>query len=139
MNLNDLFEQGFLKKIPVSRERAKKSIDVAEKYFSDAEKSFEVGLYSMSIIAAYGSVFHAARAILFLDGVAERSHFAIHDYLKVKHKDFGLQLIDSFNLYRKLRHSVAYGLDTKIIEKDAVDAINFAQDFIEKVNQYLDL
>ena len=77
--------------------------------------------------------------ILFTDGIGERSHFAIYEYLREKHKDFGEGLINAFDVYRKLRHSVAYGLDTKVHEKDAADIIEFAEEFVDKVERYLKL
>ena len=137
MNIDELFQEGLLKNVPPSKERAEKSVKIAEKYLANAKKSFNAGIDEMAIIAAYSSVFHAARAILFLDGVAERSHVAIYEYLKEKHKSLGLDLIASFDLYRKLRHSVAYGLDTKIETKDSQEAINFAVEFLAAVKKYL--
>lgn len=88
------------------------------------------------IIASYTSVFHSARAILFNDGIAERSHFAVYEYLKAKHKRFGGEMLNAFDLYRKLRHSVAYGLDTYVEKEDAEKIIEFASDFLEKTKQY---
>jgi uncharacterized protein (UPF0332 family) len=94
-------------------------------------------IYDLAIIASYASIFHAARAILFADGVGERSHFAIFEYLREKHKTFGERIINTSDIYRKLRHSVAYGLDTKVAREDAENIIEFAGEFIEKVTAYL--
>ena len=137
MNVEELFREGLLKKVPPSKERADKSIKIAERYLNSAEKSFDSSIDDMAIVAAYSAVFHAARAILFLDGTAERSHVAIYEYLKEKHKSLGSGLIETFNLYRKLRHSVAYGLDTIVETKDSQEAINFAVEFIKEVKKYI--
>ena len=137
MNVDKLFKEGHLKKIPPSAERAKKSIIVAERYLSEARQNLLMGIHDLDIIASYASIFHAARAILFVDGVAARSHTAIHDYLKEKHGDFGEDLINAFDLYRRMRHSVAYGLDTEAGKDDAEDIINFANEFAVKVRRYL--
>lgn len=139
MSLDKLFSEGHLKRIPPSRERAEKSIKVAHRYLSEAKQTLEIGAYDLAVMASYSSVFHAARAILFVDGVGERSHFAIYEYLKEKHKDFGEGLINAFDLYRKLRHSVAYGLESEANEKDAEGIIEFADEFITKVKDYLKL
>ena len=139
MKVDELFREGYLKSIPPSEERVKKSIKVAEKYLSEARKALDAGIEDMTVLAAYSCVFHAARAILFRDGVGERSHFAVYDYLKEKHAGLGTEQIDSFNLYRQLRHSVAYGLDTEVGEDDGRQSIKFAESFLAKVKGYLKL
>ena len=137
MTIENLFRQGLLKKIVPSTERSRKSIEVAERYLKDAGKTVTHHIYDLAIIAAYSATFHAARAILFKDGIAERSHFAIYEYLKEKHKEFGITIIETFDHYRKLRHSTAYGLDTVVGQKDAVGAVNFANEFVKKAKEYL--
>ncbi len=137
MSLDKLFKEGHLKKIPPSRERAEKSIKVAERYLSEGRQTLDIETYDLVIITSYSSVFHSARAILFTDGIGERSHFAIYEYLKVKHKDFGEDMLNAFDLYRKLRHSVAYGLDTQVGKEDAENIIVFADEFLGKVKRYL--
>ncbi|MFH1200066.1 MAG: HEPN domain-containing protein [Candidatus Micrarchaeota archaeon] len=139
MKVDELFREGYLKRIPRSEERVKKSLVVAERYLSEAKKALDAGIEGMVVLAAYSCVFHAARAILFRDGVGERSHFAVYDYLKEKHGGLGTQQIDSFNLYRQLRHSVAYGLDTEVGADDGRQAIKFAESFLGKVKDYLKL
>jgi len=137
MSIENLFKQGLLKKIPPSKERAEKSIKKAEMYLSEAKQTLQIGVNDLVIIAAYSSIFHSARSILFSDGFAERAHFAIYEYLIEKHEDIGKEVLNGFDSYRKLRHSVAYGLDTKIEKKDAENIIEFAEEFLEKVKAYL--
>jgi uncharacterized protein (UPF0332 family) len=137
MNLERLFREGHLKKIPPSMERAEKSIKVSARYLSEAKQTARMGISDLAVIAAYSSIFHAARAILFKDGVGERAHFAIYEYLVEKHKGFGEELINAFDMYRKLRHSVAYGLDTHTNKEDAEGITEFAEEFLGKVKKYL--
>lgn len=82
MTLDKLFKEGHLKRIPPSKERAEKSIKVAERYLSEAKQSLGIKTYGLVIIASYSSIFHSSRAVLFVDGIGERSHFAIYEYLK---------------------------------------------------------
>lgn len=139
MTVDYLFADGQLKKIPPSKERAEKSIERAKLYLSEAKQTIKIKVYDLAIIASYSSVFHAARAILFVDGVAERTHYAIYQYLKEKHSHLGEYFINAFDIYRKLRHSVAYGLDTSVNEKDAENIIEFAEEFLEKIKEYLNI
>lgn len=137
MSLDRLFKEGHLKKIPPSGERAKKSLEVSGRYLSQAEQTISIGAYDLAVIAAYSSIFHAARAILFVDGVGERAHFAVCEYLRTKHKDFGEEMISAFDMYRKLRHSVAYGLDTQVKKEDAENIVEFSSDFLSRIKRYL--
>jgi uncharacterized protein (UPF0332 family) len=136
MTLDDLFREGWLKRIPPSPDRARQSLEVAARYIDRAKRSLEIKLFDMAIIAAYSAAFHAARSVLFLDGVGERSHFAIHAYLKGRHPDLGIQEIETFDQYRKLRHAVAYGLETQALEADAKSALRWAEVFLKKVRAY---
>ncbi|MCP8321946.1 MAG: HEPN domain-containing protein, partial [archaeon] len=43
----------------------------------------------MSIIASYNTVFHAARALLFKDGIKEKSHWAVARYLEYEYVNKG--------------------------------------------------
>ncbi|PJD01304.1 hypothetical protein COU38_01725 [Candidatus Micrarchaeota archaeon CG10_big_fil_rev_8_21_14_0_10_54_18] len=137
MNVDELFEKGLLKKVVPSKERAKKSLKVARKYLDEAETILNVRAYNAAVMSAYASVFHSARAILFVDGVGERSHYAVGRYLSEKHADLGTKWINAFHLYRRLRHATAYGLDTTVEKEDAEKAIVFARGFLEKVGNYL--
>lgn len=139
MSLDELFSKGFLKKVAPSADKARKSLDISAKYLSEAKAILSVGANYSAITNSYSSIFHAARAILFTDGVSERGHFAIYEYLKEKHKALGIAEISTFNLYRKLRHSVAYGPDTVVGKEDAEEAVRFALEFHSKVRKYLKL
>jgi uncharacterized protein (UPF0332 family) len=137
MSIESLFKEGLLKKIPPSMERAEKSVQKADMYLSEAVQTLDIGAYELVIIASYNSIFHAARAVLFADGVGERSHYAIYEYLKEKHADLGRDVVNAFDMYRKLRHSVAYDLDTKVGKNDAESITEFAGDFLGKVRRHL--
>ncbi|MFA5382890.1 MAG: HEPN domain-containing protein, partial [Candidatus Micrarchaeia archaeon] len=84
MSIEILFEEGLLKKCIPSKEKAEKSIEIAEKYLDKAKKVFDHRMDDVAILLAYSSAFHASRAILFKEGVSERSHYAVCEYLKYK-------------------------------------------------------
>ena len=133
--IDELLAKGDLKSISPSLDRAKKSIKVAEGYLEKAKKNLVIELYDIALMTAYSCIFHAARAILFREGFAERSHVAIYLYLKEKHPYLGREFIEGFNTYRSMRHTAAYGLDTIISEKDAKEAINFAAKFLNRIKE----
>ncbi len=113
------------------------SLETAGRYLAEAGKDFDVGSDMSAILTAYSCMFHAGRAILFMDGVQERSHKAICEYLKLKHNDLGVTYVNTFDTYRELRHAVAYGIDTITRKEDSKKAINSAASFLERVKGYL--
>jgi len=139
MDVEELFAKGLLKTSLPSRERARKSLEVAAEYLEEAQKALGAGACRSAILAAYNCMFHSARAVLFCDGVTERSHFAIYEYLREKHKELGSESINMSNIYRDLRHRVAYGLDTSAGNEEAKAAISFAAEFLGRVKKYLAL
>lgn len=137
MGLDRLFEEGHLKRGSPSPEKAQKSISTAENYLEKARKVFDQGMDDVAVLLAYSSAFHACRAVLFRDGVSERSHAAVAVYLREKHPEIGHDAVETFDLYRKLRHSIAYGFDAKVGPSDSKKAIEFAQSLLAKVKQVL--
>jgi uncharacterized protein (UPF0332 family) len=137
MGTDALFESGKLKRVQKSPERAKKSLAAADKYLREARLALGAGANEVSIIGSYSAAFHAARAILYLDGVEENAHYAVYEYLREKHSSLGSGEISRFNMYRKFSHGVAYGLESESSGTDAKAALEFAEGFVSKVKSYL--
>lgn len=136
--IDELFKEGLLKKEPPSKEKSKKSIETAEEYLGFAKKNLEIELFKASTIMAYNSMFHAARAIAFKDGIVERSHFALIKYLIEKHgKEISIGMLNKLDNYRRIRHSLSYGLEAEANEEQAEKAVEFAEKFIEQVREFL--
>lgn len=55
-------------------EKSKRSLEVAASKLEEAEKAFKHELFDATIVLSYTAIFHAARAILFRDGIIEKSH-----------------------------------------------------------------
>lgn len=70
-------------------EKSKRSIEIAEAKLNEAEKAFSHRLFDATIILAYTTMFHAARAILFKDGIVEKSHVCLIEYLREKYVNTG--------------------------------------------------
>ncbi len=132
MNLQDCYRQGLLKKVKPDPENAKRSIEQSFKGLEDANKNLEIECYNVVIILNYTSMFHAARALLFRDGIKERSHLCIPVYIKAKYpalKRFA-NMLDS---YRMFRHRTIYGLEVTIDKAEAEEAIKTAGEFITEI------
>lgn len=85
--LEECFKQGLLKKIKPSMQYAEQSIRQAEHFLEEADTLIEKGIKDMAFIALYNASFHAARALLFRDGVKERSHYCVSKYIEEKYAE----------------------------------------------------
>lgn len=83
--VEECFEQGSLKKIKPNLNYAEQSIKQAEHFLDEAQDLIEADIKDMAFIALYNASFHAARAILFRDGVKERSHYCVSKYIEEKY------------------------------------------------------
>jgi uncharacterized protein (UPF0332 family) len=83
-------------------------------------------------------MFHAARAVLFKDGLKERSHICVILYIEEKYPDLRrfTRLMDG---YRRSRHTVLYGLEDEAVEEDAEQGLEDGRDLIDAIKKVCDL
>lgn len=140
IDLGECWKKGLLKKIKSSEWLIKKSIQTAKARLVDAEQSMLADVYNGALFFAYASMFHVAKAILFKDGVREKSHKCVVVYLKEKYgktSAIPLNLIHSLDSYRIERHDIVYGFDFIATKDDAEAAIEDAREFIDVVEKIL--
>ena len=110
--LEECFERRQLRRIPPDAGKAKRSLETARLKLADAEALSQAGFPAMALVNAYASMFHACRALLFKDGVQEKSHFCLIAYVKEKYVKTGLLpagIITLMDAFREQRHDVFYG------------------------------
>lgn len=140
ITLEECWKKGLLKEIKSAEWLVKKSIQTAKARLVDAEQSMLAHVYNGALFFAYASMFHVAKAILFRDGVREKSHKCVVVYLKEKYGKRGiipLNLIHSLDSYRIERHDIVYGFDFIATKDDAEVAIEDAKEFINVVEKIL--
>ena len=134
MNLEECFRQGLLKRIAPDVENAKKSISESMRNISDAERNLKIGCHNVVVMLSYAAMFHAARGLLFRDGIKERSHACIPVYIRAKYPRLEkfANILDS---YRMLRHRTLYGLEVLIDRLEAEEALKAAKEFVEGIRE----
>ena len=139
MDINECFEKGLLKKDKQDKEKALKSIETAKYKLDIAKRTFDVQIFEEAIINSYAAMFHAARALLFKDGIKEKSHFGLFVYIKEKYKDrLEPRFINELNALRLERHELIYGLEKpEIKEVEAEDIIFVTKEFILAIEKLL--
>ncbi len=139
--LDECMEKGQIKKVSESREDAEKSLLRARRWLVSAEVTISAEVYDSCLLAAYESMFHAARAILIKDGYRERSHYCIARYLDERYAKKGLldgKIIDMIDNYRELRHEAAYSTEFESDERDAKNMIRDAKIVLNAVSKLID-
>ncbi|MDD2665525.1 MAG: HEPN domain-containing protein [Methanocellales archaeon] len=136
MNLDDCFSQGLLRKINPDMENARRSIEISKEYLEKAMKNEGIECYDVAVILCYTSMFHAARSILFRDGIKERSHVCIPLYIQSRYPELEryANILDS---YREFRHRIMYRLGISIDKNDADEAIKSAEEFLSQTKELI--
>ena len=81
MNMRNCYKEGLLRKTKPSKQFALKSLDTSKSYIENAKDNLNLKNYNLVIFCSYTSMFHAARALLFKDGVKAVSytHLRAHE------------------------------------------------------------
>ncbi|MEW5936681.1 MAG: HEPN domain-containing protein [Candidatus Thermoplasmatota archaeon] len=112
--------------------KAREALGLATHYLERAEGNLKIGYSDVSLICAYNAMLHSARALLFRDGIKERSHACVGIYLREKYSDpnkIPEKYVNLFDLTRKARHKTQYGGRIEVPENEAADAIREAREF----------
>jgi len=137
--LDECYERGLLRKVPASYDKAILSLAQAREWATEASSDYYAGAFRSALMAAYMGCFHAARAVLFRDGVREKSHYCIGVYLE-SYRDKGLledEWILQFDHMRGLRQSDQYTLDARPTLPEVRQALVDAGNFIERMERLM--
>jgi len=136
VKLNECFKEGLLKKMKASNQYAIKSLDASLSYIQDAKDNLKMNNYNLVIFCSYTAMFHAARGLLFRDGVKERSHICVVSYLRETYPNLR-RLSNQLDTYRRNRHNTLYVLDVLISDDEAHQAIKDAELFHEQMKNII--
>ena len=137
-NVEDCLNFRLLRKISPDKGKSQRSLDIAKARIKEAEKALQLKVYTYAIVEAYTAMFHSARALLYKDGIQEKSHYAIYVYLKEKYSSkIPLPVINFLNIHRTERHEALYGLEYKPSENDARVALEDAKSFLREIEKNL--
>jgi len=140
MKLKECFEKRLLRRERPDLEKGERSMEMAETKLDEAEKALSHNLFDATIILAYTAMFHAARAILFRDGVVEKSHVCLIEYLRETYVNSGKLsevTINTLNTLRIDRHETLYGLEAKSNEKEARYSLEKAKEFFATIKKLM--
>jgi uncharacterized protein (UPF0332 family) len=139
-SLDDCFRDGLLRKTSPDMNKARASLKLADSNAEDSKIHLGNRLYKWALIAAYASMFHSARALLFKDGIKERSHFCLCAYVSETYRGrIEAKYLNELNILREQRHRIFYG-DEEVAEKsveeaEAESAVSIARGFLGEVKK----
>ncbi|MEK6873957.1 MAG: HEPN domain-containing protein [Nanoarchaeota archaeon] len=137
-NTEDCFKFRLLRKIKPDKSKSGKSMEIAESRLKRAKEALKLNIFDFVILESYMSMFHASRALLYGDGIQEKSHYAISVYLKEKYSDkIPLPVINFLEIHRTERHEAMYGLEYQPGKNDAELALKDAEIFIREIKKIL--
>lgn len=137
-NTEDCFRFRLLRKIKPDKIKSQKSLELAEKRLERAKEALKLKIFDFVILESYMSMFHAARALLYKDGIQEKSHYAISIYLKEKYSNkIPIPVINFLGIHRTERHEAMYGLEYQPEKKDAELALQDAEIFLKEIKKIL--
>ena len=133
MTVRECFDKGLLRKGTPRQDIARKELSQAEFFIKEAEELLEMDKDIIATIPLYQAFFHSAKALLFRDGMTERSHWCVTLYLKERYVKQGRvdgKLLRDYETAMALRHRVLYSSDPVHIEEDLSELADSCREFI---------
>lgn len=95
--------------------------------------------YRSALASAYLAFFHAARTVLFRDGVREKSHYCVGVYLEkyVEQNVLEEKWVMLFDRMRSARHTDQYSFQPHPSSEEVESAIRADRKFIERIAQLM--
>ncbi len=137
--MEDCFRQGLLRRAEPSLTKSEESIAEAREWLSEARKNLAGEAYKSAISSLYLAIFHSARAVLFRDGVREKSHYCVGVYLE-KYVEQGVLEEDwvlIFDRMRSVRHADQYSFQTHPSKEEVESGIDIAGKFVNRMEKLL--
>lgn len=112
----------------------------SEQYLRDAKKTLELGMYDTSANRSYYAIFHAARAVLALDGLDFKKHSGVISNFQMRYIKTGVfdkQLSNIIKSAFSLRTESDYEDFYIVAKADVENQAEEAELFYRVVSQYI--
>ena len=137
MSYDECVRKGQLKKIKRDRPLVLKTLQLADEDFEEGRENIGNGKNVWGTIQLYTSMLNYARALLFSDGIRERSHYCTVEYLRTHYsKELGIS-ISSIDRMRRERHISLYDSRENISGEMAKERLAWAGEFRDVIMKVL--
>ena len=120
MRLDECYDKGLLRMRNPDLLKSKRAMELAKSDLNRAARLMESKFYMESRLLSYTGMFQAARALLFKDGIFERSHACVVEYLRVNYTKkhiLDINYVNWLDSLRVERHETLYGLELIDVSK----------------------
>jgi uncharacterized protein (UPF0332 family) len=123
-----------------SKGKAFNSLALAGEWLNEAATNLASESYRSALSSAYLAMFHAARAILFRDGIREKSHYCVGAYLEtfVDQGKLESQWVEVFDRIRSARHTDQYSFEARPTKEELEAKLNTAREFVSRMQKLLE-
>jgi len=138
-SLEECHAKDLLRRVEPSLAKARRSLEQSRVWQEEAKKALAAGAYRSALISCYNAFFHAARAILYRDGVREKSHLCVELYLggyAIK-GDLEASWIAQFSRMRSARHMDLYSFSAAPSREEVESAVRDAHAFLARMEKLL--
>jgi uncharacterized protein (UPF0332 family) len=113
-----------------------KSLEQSRRHLADAEENLYTMRHRVVVLSSYAAMFHAAKAVLYRDGVDENGQEYIPIYLRSRYPQL-MAKANVLDVLRRFSHVAFFGLDTEAYEEDAIVSLEAAVDFLKSIEGIL--
>lgn len=131
-----LIGKGHLARVKPDKALAEKEWKESELDLGEARKELRSGSSKWATVKAYYSIFHAAKAVLFLLGLKERSHYRVFAALEILSKEGKIEsnYVSYFMAAMSAREGADYHYDYE--EKTAKETVEIADNFVKRMKLF---
>ena len=129
---NNCLKKGKLKRFTASKQKVKTEVNSAKEDLREAKDRFSKRKYKYATITAYYSLFHSARALVYLKGFREKSHYCLKiaiEKLYIKEQILKPEFIEYFEEAMGLREAADY--QSIFSKTGALRSIKAAKEFLK--------
>jgi uncharacterized protein (UPF0332 family) len=133
MDIDELVRLGFIVRIAPAKDLAQKEFAESEYDLNAAKSELTAGNWKWAIVQAYYSMFHSAKAVMFLMGLKEKTHYSVGEFLEVLSKEGKLEsnFANDFRAAMCAREGADYHY--KHPQHTAEEIVDLAEDFVERM------
>lgn len=120
--------------------RSKEEIRRAADELSAALLLHEKGFYFKSVVSAYYTIYHSAKALLLLKGISPKTHEGVERMFGlyyIKTGEFDLSAGKALGRLMKMREEADYYPEMPFVQGESEEAIKMASDFLEKAKMFV--
>ncbi len=111
MNLSDLLSKGLIEKFQSDKDQIQNEIKNAQTKLKSSEKMLTINEWGWAHFAAYNSMLHAGRALMFSKEHRPRGndhHVAVVSFSMIYEQKYTTEVLTAFNQGRKRRSEFQY-------------------------------